>query len=412
MFVALPPDRTEEPVREFGTFTADLNELADWLIKHGVTTVAMESTGVFWIPLFQILESRGLEVFLVNARHAKTVPGRKTDVRDCQWLQYLHSVGLLSASYRPAQEIAAIRSVYRHRQNKVRAASRCIQHMQKAMQQMNLQLHHVISDISGETGLAIITAIVQGERDPHKLAKLRNRRIKASEERIFRALQGDYRAEHIFVLKQALSEYQFHQKQILEIDQEIARITAEFNRTSAENIKASFTGAARENFMRQEMKQAFGVDLLMIPTFGIETVLTVFSEVGPDFSKFRSAGAFASWLTLCPDPEKTGGKVKRTKTRQSKSRTAQALRNAAQSLAREKGYYGELYRRLRAKMGPQKAITAMAHRLARLLYHLVTTKQEFSESKFAEAASRHRVRRESSLRRAASALGYNLVPAT
>jgi transposase len=223
IYVAVPPDRDSDPVRAFQTFTEELMALADWLQQCRVCTVAMESTGVYWIPLMQILESRGLEVYLVNARYAKNVPGRKTDVSDCQWLQYLHSVGLLKASFRPGPDVCAVRSLLRHRESLVELASQHVQHMQKALDQMNLQLHHVISDVTGITGLAIIDAVLGGERDGQKLASLRDPRIRATKDTIAKSLVGDYRPEHLFTLKQSVNLYRQYQKEIVECESEIQR---------------------------------------------------------------------------------------------------------------------------------------------------------------------------------------------
>jgi transposase len=412
IYAALPPDRSEVTLRMFGTFTRDLHELADWLIEHGITTVAMESTGVFWIPVFQILEERGLEVCLVNARHVKAVPGRKTDWKDCQWLQHLHAVGLLQASYRPPQDIAAVRSLHRFRNGLTRQAAKQIHLMQKSLTQMNLQLHHVLSSIVSDTGLAIIDAILAGERNPRALAKLRRGRVKASADTIAKALEGDYRPEHLFTLQKALQMYRFTLAQIDECDQEISRWVQAFNNdsSSAHTQAPPHSADSRQDFLRVEMKRAFGIDLFAIPGFGCETVLSVFTEVGTNFSKFRTTEAFASWLSICPNHEKTGGKVKRSHTKQSRSRLATALRQAASSLARQKSFFGEKYRRMRARMGGPKALTALTHRLARLLYHLVTTGQEYDHSKYAEIEERNKRRQESQLRRRAKALGFDIVP--
>jgi transposase len=419
-FVALPPDR-EQPVREFSSFTTDIHALADWLIQHGITTVAMESTGVYWIPFFQVLETRGLEVFLVNAHHVNSVAGRpKTDVQDCQWIQHMHSLGLLKASFRPTDLIVAMRTLTRHRDNLVAQTTQAIQHMQKSMTQMNLQLHHVISDISGVTGLAIIDSILVGQRDPENLAKLKDRRIKASQATIVKALQGDYRDEHLLTLRQSREQYNFIQNQVADCDKAIIELAQKFNdercneagpskeRTNTQ--KKLRLRSSRDTFIHAEMRKAFGIDLFELPGFATDTVLRVFSEVGTDFSKFRSEDAFANWLALCPNNKITGGKIKSTRTRQSKSRLAAALRQAAYSLASSKSYYGALYRRLRAKFGAPKAVTAIANRLAKLLYHLVTTGQEFNESKFAEAEQKHREYKQRSLERQAFLLGFQLVP--
>jgi transposase len=418
-YVALPPDRNQA-IREFGSFTCDLNQLADWLLDHSITTVAMEATGVYWIPLFQILEDRGLEVFLVNAHHVKAVPGRKSDVKDCQWLQHLHSVGLLKASFRPQQEIVAIRSLARNRAKLVRYATQHVHHMQKSLTQMNIQLHHVISDITGVTGLAIIDAIISGQYEPSTLAELKDRRIKASKETIAKALKGDYRPEHLFTLRQAREALRFTERQISECDAEIERNLREFT-VSGEEPRPSKVERAnshkklrlrsgRDHIIHAEMIKAFGIDLFELPGFATDTVLTAFTEVGTNFGKFRSAAAFASWLALCPDNKITGGKVRSTKTRQTKSRLAAALRQAACSLANAKSYYGDLYRRLRAKFGAPKAVTATANKLARLLYHLVTTKQEFDDSKFAEVNAKYAQRQLAGLKKKARSLGYTLLP--
>jgi hypothetical protein len=234
--VGVPVDRDKESVQSFPTFTQDLHRLADWLQQCKVDTVAMESTGVYWIPLFQILEARGIEVCLVNAQHVRHVPGRKSDVLDCQWLQYLHSVGLLKASFRPGQDVCAVRSLLRHRDGLVEMASAHVQHMQKALDQMNIQIHHVISDITGVTGLGIIDAIVEGKRNPKELAKLRDHRIKATVETITKSLVGDYRPEHIFTLKQSLTAYRYYQELIADCEQEVHKRLDAFDTKSQPSI--------------------------------------------------------------------------------------------------------------------------------------------------------------------------------
>src|SRR5438034_5468060 len=313
IYVAVPADRDPEPVRMFLTFTADLRSLADWLQQCRVRTVAMESTGVYWIPLMQLLEDRGLEVYLVNARHVKNVPGRRTDVSDCQWLQFLHSVGLLRASYRPEQEVCAVRALLRHRESLVQMAATHVNHMQKALDQMNLQLHHVISDITGQTGLAIVDAILAGKRDPFELAKLRNERIKASEEVIAKSLVGDYRAEHLFTLRQSLAAYRSYQKLIDDCDREIRRSLEEFqsprqpDASAEDNSKTQPKTPSTESVLRSELKRVFGIDLTKIPGIRVGIAQILFGEIGPDFTKFRSASAFASWMGLCPDNDISGG---------------------------------------------------------------------------------------------------------
>jgi transposase len=416
IFVAVPADRAHENVRSFPTFTQDLYALAGWLEQCGIRTVAMESTGVYWIPLFQILEERGLEVCLVNARHVKNVPGRRTDVSDCQWLQFLHSVGLLRASYRPEQEVCAVRSLLRHRESLVQMAATHVNHMQKALDQMNLQLHHVISDIVGQTGLAIVDAILAGQRDPQILAKLRNERIKVTEEIIAKSLVGDYRHEHVFTLRQSLAAYRSYQKLIDDCDGEIRQHLEEFKPPEQPQIPES--GASNvppkklspDGILKWELKRVFGIDLTRIPGIRTGIAQTLFGEIGPDFTKFRSASAFASWMGLCPDNDISGGKVLWVGTRKVKCRAATALRMAAQSLHHSKSALGDFYRRMRSKLGAPKAITAAAHKLARIIFHLITSGQEFDDSRFAADQLRYHKRQEGKLRAKARAMGFELIP--
>ncbi len=416
IYVAVPPDRDPEPVRCFATFTSDLHALADWLEHCRVRTIAMESTGVFWIPLFQILEARKLQVCLVNARHAKNVPGRRTDVSDCQWLQYLHSVGLLRASFRPNAAVCAVRALLRHRDSLIEMSSRHIQHMQKALSQMNLQIHHVISDITGATGMAILDAIVSGQRDPYALAKLRDRRIKASEETVIQALIGDYRAEHLFTLRQSLDAYRYQQQLIAECDREIERQLKSFEskvdvseRPLAEARRSNKT-ALRITELRVQHYRILGVDLTAVPGISSPTVQVLLAEVGHDWSKFPTASAFASWLGLCPDNDISGGKILWTGTRKVNNRASLALRLAARSLHHSQSYLGEYYRRMRAKLGAPKAIVAAAHKLARILYHLVISREPYQESIFSTLEAKYRFRTEARVKAQARALGFQLVP--
>jgi transposase len=419
IYVAVPADRDPEPVRMFATFTQDLNELADWLQQCGIRTVAMESTGVYWIPLMQILEIRGLEVYLVNAKHVKNVPGRRTDVSDCQWLQYLHSVGLLRASFRPAQDICAIRSLLRHRTSLVDMATCHVQHMQKALDQMNLQLHHVISDITGTTGLAIVDAILDGNRDTAKLAELRDPRIRASHETIAKSLVGDYRHEHLFTLRQSVGLYREYQRRIVACEEEMQALMKNLE-TKADPAtrlpvakdsvkKCKVMAPARAVALREEAYRILGVDLTTIPGISVLHVQTILAELGGDVSKFRSAGAFSSWMGLCPDNDISGGKVLWSGTRKVKNRIALTLRMAAQSLQKSESALGEFYRRMRAKLGAPKAITAAAHKLARVTFHLLTTRQPYDDSVFAKAEQKHRQRMENRLKAQAQTLGYTLV---
>jgi len=381
IYIAVPPDRDTQPVRRFQTFTEDLRAAADWLERCGIETVAMESTGVYWIPLFQMLESRGLKVCLVNARHVKNVPGRKTDVSDCQWLQYLHAVGLLRASFRPEQQVCAVRSLMRYRESLVEMAAVHLQHMQKALDQMNLQVHHVISDLSGTTGMAILDAILAGERNPRRLAALRDPRIKASPETIAKSLVGDYRREHLFTLGQSVTAYRQYQELMAACDVEIERMLGEFSDGGGPGAGPLAKPKDRHKPRRNELKfdlrghlyRIFGVDLTAVPGINALTAHTLLSEVGRDLSAFRNAAAFASWMGLCPDNRVSGGKVLSTHTRSVNNRTAKALRMAAQALHRSQSWLGQYYRRMRARLGAPKAITAAAHKLARIVFHLLTT---------------------------------------
>lgn len=418
MWVAVGPDRDLQAVRKFETFTRDLLALIEWLQQCGVTTVAMESTGVYWIPLFQLLEQHGFEVCLTNARHVKNVPGRKSDVRDCQWLQHLHSVGLLHASFRPADQVCALRSLLRHRDSLVQMSSAHIQHMQKAMDQMNLQLQHVISDITGETGLAIIRGILAGERDPAVLAQQRDPRIKASRETIVKSLEGDYRPELVFVLRQSLSFCECYWDQIRQCEEAVGTLLHEFD-SSIDIEQNPLPPPARRSHethcelaadTRLHLYRIYGTDLTAVPGFQTQTVRTIFSEIGCDLSRFRTAGHLVSWLALCPGNDKSGGRVLRTRTRKVKSRLATALRLAAQSLERSDTFLGGFLRRMKARSGAPEAITATAAKLARIVYHLITTRQAYDESVFAQHQHRHHLAREKRLRAQAKGMGFELVP--
>lgn len=414
IYVAVGPQQDSKPVRAYGSFTGELYRIANWLKACGVRTVAMESTGVYWIPLFQVLEERGFEVYLVNARHYKNVPGRKTDVCDAAWLQYLHAVGLLQGSFRPAQEVCAFRTVLRHRGALVQAASEHIQHMQKSLDQMNVQIHRVLSDLTGVSGLAIVDAILEGERDGRRLAALRDGRVRASEESIVAALEGDYRAEHLFTLKQSLESYRHYQKLIGECDVRLRELLDEF----AGRGEGGEPPAARKKMrtaehedLRQDFHRTFGVDLTAIPGVNVRTVEMLLGEVGPDLSRFRSAGAFAAWLGLCPRNEISGGKILSSKTLKVNNRLAGALRMAAESLCRDRSYLGHFYRRMKSKLGGgPRAITAAAHKLARIIYTLVMKKEEYAASHFSEIEKRNIEKQRQRLAKQARLMGYSLVP--
>ena len=417
IYIAVPVDRDPQPVRHFSTFTEDLHAVAAWLKACKIETVAMESTGVYWIPLFQVLEARGFTVFLVNARHVKNGPGRKSDVSDCQWLQYLHTVGLRRGSFRPEQAVCTVRSILRHRDSLVQMASSHVQHMQKALDQMNLQLHHVINDITGVTGLTIIQAILAGERNPHTLAALRDRRVKATEDTIAKSLVGDYRREHLFTLGQSLTAFRHYQELIGACDHEIEQYLEAFeskryprkgSSPESKNEQEPSDGIPRFD-LKTHLHRIFGVDLTRIPGINILTTQTLLAEVGPDLSRFGSAPAFTSWLGLCPDNRVSGGKVLSVKTRKVKNRAATALRMAAQALHRSQSYLGHFYRRMRAKLGAPKAITATAHKLARIIYHRVTMGQAYDETVCAQNEIQNRLRLEARLRKQAREMGFQLV---
>ena len=418
IYCAVPVDRDPQPVRRFSTFTEDLMAAADWLKRCGIKTAAMESTGVYWIPLFQILEARGMQVCLVNARHVKNVPGRKSDVCDCQWLQHLHSAGLLRASFRPSSQVCAVRSLVRYRDSLVQLSAMHLQHMQKALDQMNLQLHHVISDLGGKTGMAIVEAILAGERDPHQLATLRDPRTKASQETIAKSLVGDYRREHLFTLRQSLTGFRQNSQLIADCDVEIESLLKEFSSGDgprAEAVpepQAQLKRKPRRNEMsfdlRTQLHRIFAVDLTEIPGINTLTAHALFTEVGRDLSKFANVAAFTSWMGLCPDNRVSGGKILHARTRKVNNRVAKALRMAAQALSRSHGWLGQYYRRMRAKLGGPKAVTATAHKLARIVYHLLTTGQAYDETVFAQQEAQNKQRNESRLRHQAKKLGFQL----
>jgi transposase len=425
MWVCVPEDQVEQPdknVRKFGAFTCDLAAIADWLTACGVMTVAMESTGVYWIPLYQILEERGFEVCLVNARQMKNVSGRpKTDRLDCRWIQRLHSYGLLMPSFRPQDEICQLRSLLRHRDAVIQGAARDIQHMQKSLHQMNILLDKVISDITGVTGTAIISAIVAGERDPQTLATLRNPHCKKPEAEIAKALEGDYRDEHVFVLRQASEAYQFAQQQRQQCDTTIEawlQRTEKVIEVSAQPLPpttSSHTKPQRNEptyNARSYLYEIYGVDLTQIPGFQASTIQTLLSEVGRDVSPWKTEKHFTSWLGLCPNFKRSGGKDLSSQTRKVQSRSARAFRAAARALAKSQSYLGAFYRRMKARLGKPKAITATARKLAVIFYNMVkhgTAYQELGEDYYLTQQKQRQLKR---LKKQATLLGFDLVPNT
>ena len=412
-YVAVPPDRDDESVREFASFTADLNRLADWLSQCGVDTVAMESTGVYWIPLFELLQARGFTVLLVNARHVKNVSGRKSDVLDCQWLQQLMSYGLLQGAFRPDDQVCVLRALTRQRAMLLRTQARSVQHMQKALAQMNIQLVNVIADVAGVTGQAILRAILAGERDPHVLARLKDRRVRASHDEIAASLQGNWRAEHLFSLRQALDAFDFCGTQMQQCDDEIEAQLQRLHITEVKPDKGKQRSKSRNapKFdLRTRLYQMCGVDLTRIDGINVTTALAVLSEIGADMSKFPSDKHFASWLGLCPGTKITGGKVMSGKTKRCANRAAQALRLAAAALRTSQSALGAYYRRICSRMDKAKAVTAAAHKLARLIYSMLTKGEEYTDQGQAYYEERYRQRVLHNLNRRAQQLGMTLVP--
>jgi len=388
VYVCVPAGRDDERVRSYATFTADLHRLADWLVHCGVETVAMESTGVYWITLYDILEARGLRVYLVNARHLKNVSGRKSDVSDCEWLYQLHTYGLLRGSFHPPDDIRALRALARHREMLVSYRAAHIQHMQKALELMNLKLTYVLSDITGETGMQIIRAILTGERDPQVLATYRHGRCKQSEAEIAKALSGNYRQEHLFTLQQALNLYETYGQQIAAEDAEMERLhkalpppdDGHASQAKPPQPKSRKRRKNQAHFdLTQALYQVTGVDLTQIDGIEALTAQTIITEIGWDVSPWRTEKHFTSWLGLCPNNDVTGGKVKRRSTRKTSQRVATALRVAAQSLARSESALGAFYRRIKARHGAPKAIVATAHKLARIVYYLLKHRTDYQD---------------------------------
>jgi transposase len=419
-YVAVRPDCDSQPVRRFECFTADLHRLAGWLQSCGVQTVALQSTGVYWIPLYDILEESGFEVYLVNARHTKNLPGRKSDVQESQWLLKLHTYGLLNNSFQPTSEIRVLRTYWRQRAEHARGIGTCILRMQKALTQMNLQLANVISDLSGVTGQKIVRAIVAGERDPRKLAELSDPRIQASKEEIAKSLEGNWRQELLFVLKQEVEMYDTYQRRIVECDQQLQEHLTSFADTVAPQVKAGETQkktAKQKNknapqfHLSGELHRITGVDLTRIDGIDVMVAQTLVSEVGLDMSRWKTEAHFASWLGLCPDNRISGDKVLSRGTRHVVNRAATALRIAATTLLRSQTYLGAQYRRLRSRLGAPKAITAMAHRLARLVYRMLKYGQQYIDRGAEYYEQRNRQQQIEFLRKKAAKLGLQVTAA-
>jgi transposase len=411
-YAAVRPD-IEEPVRSFNCFTGDLHAMADWFEQCGVKIVAMESTGVYWIPLYEVLERRGFEVLLVNAREVKNVSGRKSDVLDCQWLQQLLTFGLLRGAFRPADHMCALRSLWRQRARLLRDQGRYVQHMQKAMTLMNLQLTNAISDVAGVTGLKIVRAIVDGERDPQVLAAYRDCRIKASQEEIAASLLGNWRDEHLFALKQALGAFDFCAGQLAECDTEVERAMKALHvheGKPAAGRRRSRSRNAPKFDVREHLFKIGGVDLTRIDGIDVTTAMTVISEIGVDMTRFQTVKHFTSWLGLCPGTKISGGKVLGKASKRSANRAAQALKLAAAALRSSRSALGAYYRRMCARMDKGKAVTAAAHKLARLVYIMLTRGEEYVDKGQQYYEERYRERVVRGLAKKAAELGLQLSP--
>jgi len=425
-FVSVPADRDQEPVREFGCYTHELRKMTKWLKSCGIKTVVIQSTGVYWISIYEMLEEEGVDVFLVNARGTKNLPGRKSDVQECQWLRKLHSYGLLRKSFRPAADIRRVRTLWRLRERVVKDASRSIQHIQKALTMMNVHLAVAISDVSGVTGMRIVRAILKGQRDPYVLAKMRDRRIRASEEEVARSLEGRWQDDVMFELQQVVEAYDFHQQQLATIDQKLEQyMAAQPSRTAyGKGLDQSTLTAKQRKKMKanrktkdnrpafdigKELARLMGVDLRRIDGIDVMTAQTIYSELGADLSAFPSEGDFASWLELVPRRDITGGKAIKQKKRPSSNRVATALRNAAEALVRSDSYLGARYRYFTARLQGLKGVKAMAHYLACLVYRMLTKGPDWVDRGAAYYEKKRRERELNSLHRKAAALGLKLV---
>ena len=420
MWVSVRADRDAEPVRRFGMNTPDLIAVAEWLKACGVETVAMESTGVYWIPLYEVLEERGFQVYLVNARHAKNLPGRKKDETDAQWLRRLHTFGLLNNSFRPAGEMCAVRAYWRHRADLIEHRAAHIQHMQKALHQMNVRLSPTVKDITGVTGRAIIRAILAGERDPLTLARLRDPRCAQPEAEFVKALTGNYRDEHVFALKQAVALYDAYTQQILECDQELERKFSALKPIHDDDLPPLDTTDKRNTHSknapaydgRHLLYQLLGVDLVAVDGLNEVTAQTIISEIGTDMSRWEDEKHFCSWLGLAPHTDISGGKVLRSRTLKTQNRAGQAFRLAAQAVSKTDTAYGAFFRRMRAMHGPKKAIVATAHKIARVVYFMLRDRQPFHDTSAEDYTQREREREIARLKKKATTLGFTLAPAS
>jgi transposase len=421
--VALPPDRDEQPVRVFATFTPDLQALVEWLVACGIDTVVMESTGMFWVPIYELLEQRGIRPYLVNARHVKTVPGRKSDWNDAQWLQKLHALGLLQASFRPDGEIRTLRTLVRYRAELIERRAPHINHMIQALKHMNIQLSLVLSDITGKSGLAMLRAIVAGERDVQQLAHFRESSCKHSEAEIAKALTGTWDDAQLFILQQALEIFDYYSAKIVACDAKLEQqYQAMESRWEKDAPLPDLPPAKRDSKSknalsfnaRAQIARIIGVDLVAVMGLSAVTVQTILSEIGTEMERFPTVKHFCSWLGLAPHNDISGGKVLRSRTMKVRNRANQAFRQAAQSVAQSDSSYGAYYRAMRARLGPRQAIVATAHKIARVVYHLLKTGEAFEEESAEVYEHKRRERELKHLARRAQKLGYTLaaVPAT
>ena len=423
-WVSVPADRADKPTQRFGCCTAELNRLADWLKHCGVDTVVMEATGNYWVVLYDLLEERQLNPVVVNPRYAKNMSGKKGDIPDCQWMQKLHTYGLFANSFRPAQEVRVLRAYLRQREQLVGAAAQQIQHLQHALTEMNVQLTNVISDISGETGLAIIDAILRGERDPLALAQFKGPRIRATRATLAQALEGHWKDEEIFRLEQARLSYAHFQEQILQcqerIEQQMRAIQGRMAADSPlpDSVVLPAEPADQEPTLAQkaqsfdlgaELKRILGVDLTQIDGIGPVAAQIILSEIGTDMSRWPTEKHFASWLGLCPDHRISGGKVLGRSTRPVVSRARNALRLCAYTLAHSKSWLGAKYRRLKAKLGAPKAIVAMAHHLARLIYRMIKNGADYVDKGMEAYEQKYRAQRIAWLKKQARELNLQVV---
>ena len=410
----MPAELDDHPVREFACFTADLNRMADWLVKIDIQTVVMESTGVYWIPTFEILEERGLEVLLVNAHHVSNVPGRKSDVQDCQWLQQLHTYGLLRGCFRTPEQNVALRSYMRQRESLIQSASDYIRRMQKALRQMNLLLDNVVTDITGTTGMGIIRAILDGVRDPAELAKHRDARCKQDEQNIASSLEGNYREEHLFSLKQAVELYDFYQQQILDCDEtietQLRKLDSKGDPDDLPPVKKHKKKNGLAFDVRRELYRMSGVDLTRIDGMNENSVLKVLSETGTDMSAWPTEKHFSSWLGLSPSNKITGGKVLSSKTKPSADRVAASFRTAAFALFNSKSALGAYLRRMHTRLGVPKAVTATAQKLARIFYNMLKNGTEYVDQGQDYYEEQYRERVMKNLKKRAASLGLDLIP--